>query len=67
VTTTIKSPQGHPIGIHSSLFGQVRKSGGDKGAKWLLKANANIVDNIPVSDAGIFMDIDQPKDLLQQP
>ena len=67
VTTTIKSPQGHPIGIHSSLFAQVRKSGGDQGAKWLLKANANIVDNIPVSDAGIFMDIDQPKDLLQQP
>jgi CTP:molybdopterin cytidylyltransferase MocA len=67
VTTTMKSPQGHPIGIHSSLFAQVRKSGGDKGAKWLLKANANIVDNIPVSDAGIFMDIDQPKDLLQQP
>jgi len=67
VTTMTKSPQGHPIGIHSSLFAQVKKSGGDQGAKWLLKANANDIDSIPVSDAGIFMDIDQPKDLLQQP
>lgn len=67
VTKMTKSPQGHPIGIHSSLFAQVKKSGGDQGAKWLLKANANDIDSIPVSDAGIFMDIDQPKDLLQQP
>ena len=62
-----KNPQGHPIGIHSSLFAQVRKSSGDQGAKWLLKEYANSIDDIAVSDAGIFMDIDQPKDLLAQP
>lgn len=64
---TTKSPQGHPIGIHNSLFAQVRKSSGDQGAKWLLKEHANSIDDIAVSDAGIFMDIDQPKDLFQQP
>ncbi len=62
-----KKPQGHPIGIHSSLFAQVRKSTGDQGAKWLLQENANSIEDIVVSDAGIFMDVDQPKDLLQQP
>ena len=64
---TTKSRQGHPIGIHNSLFAQVRKSSGDQGAKWLLKKHADSIDDITVSDAGIFMDIDQPKDLLQQP
>jgi len=64
---TTKSPQGHPIGIHNSLFAQVRKSSGDQGAKWLLKEHASSIDDIAVSDAGIFMDIDQPKDLLAQP
>ena len=64
---TTKPPQGHPIGIHKALFAQMRKSSGDQGAKWLLKEHANGIDDIAVGDAGIFMDIDQPKDLLQQP
>jgi CTP:molybdopterin cytidylyltransferase MocA len=45
----------------------VRKSTGDQGAKWLLKKHASSIDDIAVSDAGVFMDIDQPKDLLRQP
>ena len=64
---TTMPPLGHPIGIHNSLFAQVRKSTGDQGAKWLLKEHASSIDDIAVSDAGVFMDIDQPKDLLQQP
>ena len=57
-------PKATPIGIHNSLFAQVRKSSGDQGAKWLLKEHASSIDDIAVSDAGVFMDIDQPKDLL---
>ena len=61
-----KGQQGHPIGIHNSLFAQVRRSRGDQGARWLLKDNPRLIEDIAVSDPGIFMDIDQPQDLLQQ-
>ena len=32
-----------------------------------MKKHADSIDDIAVGDAGIFMDIDQPKDVLQQP
>ena len=58
--------QGHPIGLHSSLFAQVRQSSGDKGARWLLQENQSAITDVSIDDPGIIMDVDQPKDLLQQ-
>jgi molybdenum cofactor cytidylyltransferase len=55
--------KGHPIGIHHSLFAQVRTSIGDQGARWLLKEYAAQIDYFDSHDPGVIQDIDNPTDL----
>ena len=55
--------RGHPVGF-SALYGaRLQSLTGDTGARELVKADANFVDEISIDDAGIFFDIDTRADI----
>tara|TARA_E500000178_G_scaffold342654_1_gene388211 strand:- start:6163 stop:6807 length:645 start_codon:yes stop_codon:yes gene_type:complete len=57
--------QGHPVGFHASLFQDLCRSEGDRGAKHLLQARAGAVQDHLLEDLGILADIDRPEDLAR--
>ena len=54
---------GHPIGWHSSYYGELCSASGDVGAKPILLRHETDVVDIIVTDEGIVRDIDRPEDL----
>lgn len=58
-----RARRGHPVGISGIFFEQLAASGGDEGAKALLRENEKRLVKIPVGDPGILRDIDTPGDL----
>lgn len=56
-------PHGHPLGFHHSLFAELRKITGDEGARSVLQAHANWIEDVALTDTGIVRDIDHPKDV----
>ena len=59
----LRARRGHPVGISGIFFEQLAASGGDEGAKALLRENEKRLVKIPVGDPGILRDIDTPGDL----
>lgn len=55
--------RGHPVGIAGRYLGELRRAGGDEGARGLLSAHAAELVKVPVGDPGVVRDIDQPSDL----
>ena len=56
-------PHGHPIGFHRTLFPALADLTGDRGARDLLKARFDEIEDIPLADPGILRDIDHATDL----
>ena len=52
--------RGHPVLWSSRHFGEMRKLGGDVGARELLERHADAVLAVPVDDAAVHLDIDTP-------
>ena len=57
------APHGHPMGFHRSLFGDLRALTGDQGARSVLRANPEHIQDVELMDTGIVRDIDRPEDL----
>jgi molybdenum cofactor cytidylyltransferase len=55
--------RGHPVGFASSLREELLALEGDVGARSLIARHAGAVRAIATDDAGIFVDIDTPRDL----
>ena len=64
-TATQERSHGHPIGIHCSLFEQIRASTGDQGARQLIKQYRDEIAYLDCEDPGVIQDIDQPSDLIK--
>ena len=54
---------GHPMGVHRSLLGALRALTGDQGARSVLQANPEHIQDVELMDTGIVRDIDRPGDL----
>lgn len=57
--------QGHPVLWPWSLVGEFARLTGDTGAKPLLARNAHLVDELPMEDPGVVLDVDDADDLLR--
>ena len=55
---------GNPVGFGAKYFDELLMLNGDVGARHLINQHQSNVDYLDVSDAGIFLDIDRPHDLL---
>ena len=53
---------GHPVLIGRTLFDAIRAADPIIGAKPIVRANASPLGDVPVEDAGAFLDIDTPDD-----
>jgi len=53
--------RGHPVLWSSRHFGEMRKLGGDVGARGLLELHASAALAVPVDDAAVHLDIDTPE------
>ena len=60
---------GHPVIFDASVFGELQTADAGVGAKAVVRAHAEDIVNVPVDDAGAFVDIDTPdeyQDVLRQ-
>jgi molybdenum cofactor cytidylyltransferase len=62
VRPTRGAEHGHPVLIDRSLFGELRRADPSTGAKQVVRAHASAVGDIPIDDAGAFLDIDTDAD-----
>ena len=62
VRPAIADRHGHPVIFDARVFDELRSAPPDIGAKAVVRARANQVLNVPVSDAGCLVDIDTPRD-----
>jgi CTP:molybdopterin cytidylyltransferase MocA len=53
---------GHPVLFDRSLFAALRAAPLEEGAKHVIRANADHVENVPVEDEGCLVDVDTPAD-----
>jgi molybdenum cofactor cytidylyltransferase len=53
--------RGHPVLWSKRHFGEMRKLGGDVGARELLERHADAVLAVPVDDAAVHLDVDTPE------
>ena len=63
VVPTMAAKRGHPVGFSARYFARLQSLTGDIGAREIIMADVNCVEEISVEDAGIFADIDTPADL----
>ena len=63
VVPAMHGRRGHPVGFSDFYRARLRALTGDTGAREIVKADAALVAEINVDDAGIFADIDVPADL----
>ena len=54
--------RGHPVGFSAKYSGRLQSLSGEIGAREIIKADADFVEEISVDDPGIFADIDTPSD-----
>jgi molybdenum cofactor cytidylyltransferase len=54
--------RGNPVLFDRSLFAQVARIEGDRGAKSVVRGNEARVREVPVEDEGVLFDIDTPAD-----
>ncbi len=59
--------RGHPVLWSSRHFGEMRKLGGDVGARELLESHAGAVRTVTVDDAAVHLDVDTPEMLANAP
>ena len=55
---TMNGRRGHPVGFSALYRARLQSLTGDTGARDIVYADANFVEEISVDDAGIFFDID---------
>ncbi len=53
--------RGHPVLWSARHFGEMRKLGGDVGARGLLERHADAVLTVPVDDPAVHLDVDTPE------
>ena len=58
--------RGHPVLWSARHFGEMRKLGGDVGARELLERHADAVLAVPVDDAAVHLDVDTPDMLVRK-
>lgn len=52
---------GHPVVFDACLFAELRATNLETGAKAVVRAHTTEILNVPVTDAGAFIDIDTPQ------
>lgn len=60
---TYHTQPGHPVGFPAHLFDKILRTRGDTGARDVLRAYNQIVNDIEIDDPGVLVDIDTPEDL----
>lgn len=63
VVPAMAGKRGHPVGFSAMYAARLQSLAGDIGAREIIMADANFVEEISVDDTGIFADIDRPADL----
>ncbi len=53
--------RGHPVLWSARHFAEMRKLGGDVGARGLLEKHADAVRAVPIDDAAVHLDVDTPE------
>ncbi len=56
--------RGHPVLWSARHFAEMRRLGGDVGARGLLERHADAVRTVPVDDAAVHLDVDTPEMLV---
>lgn len=56
---------GHPVLIDRRLFDEIRRADPSQGAKPVVRAHASHAGDIPIDDAGAFLDIDTTEEYLR--
>jgi molybdenum cofactor cytidylyltransferase len=56
---------GHPVLFDRALFDELRSADPSRGAKAVLRAHAGDIVNVPVDDAGAFLDLDTEQEYLE--
>lgn len=62
VRPAIGDRHGHPVVFDRAVFDELRAAPADAGAKWVVRARAREVVNVPVTDQGCLVDVDTPSD-----
>ena len=62
VRPAIGERHGHPVVFDRRLFEELRNAPLDVGAKAVVRAHADEIVNVPVTDAGCLVDVDTPRD-----
>ena len=62
VRPAIGEQHGHPVVFDRRLFDELRNAPLDVGAKAVVRAHADEIVNVPVTDAGCLVDVDTPRD-----
>jgi molybdenum cofactor cytidylyltransferase len=55
-----REEHGHPVIFDASLFDELRRANPATGAKPVVRAHAQAIVNVPIADAGAFLDVDTP-------
>lgn len=58
----VDAAHGHPVIFDRSLFDELRDADPAAGARPVVRAHAPEIEDVPVEDAGAFLDIDTPAD-----
>jgi molybdenum cofactor cytidylyltransferase len=53
---------GHPVVFDRSLFAELERADGSRGARAVVAAHERDTVDVPVDDEGAFFDIDTPED-----
>lgn len=60
---TVRGRRGHPVGFGRCLFSELTRLHGDQGARAILARHADRISFAEVDDEGIFLDIDELRDI----
>jgi molybdenum cofactor cytidylyltransferase len=64
VVPTIGGKRGNPVVWSRQFFPDLMRLDGDVGARHLIGANADVVAEVPIEDAGALIDVDTPEALV---
>ena len=64
VRPAIGDRHGHPVVFDRRVFSELRSAPPDLGAKSVVRAHADELVNVPVTDEGCLVDVDTPGDML---
>ena len=62
VRPAIGDRHGHPVVFDRRVFAELRAAPADVGAKAVVRAHADEIVNVPVTDEGCLVDVDTPQD-----